>query len=423
MKYFYVLALFFVLLVVAVFGQFYLRKEASDEAWQATANAHLEQLLVIDGNINESMVKTRFNLELNYDNLANNTRAFSDQLRALLRHLGSKQSVLDAVQWKIDRLRIIFENKKDVIESFKSHNSVLRNSVIYTPAVGEELIDLSSRLPEAMQLEKSLYELNTNILKYSHSNFDERPEIIKRQLDNLRSEDYTLPDFASLAYSEFSNHVQTVLNEKPSTEQYLASALLIPVKDEVLEIKGDLFHLMRVSNTLDSKIDYLLIAYFAIFTLSFLLLAVLLYNRKQSIDTAVRLRTQEVQAENVGLKKSLEDLDSSQIVSEGGMQALQQLDNSLGQAKRNLSALQFQVVEVNRLIGWIKKLSDSLTHGNVDKTKANELLKKVVIHYRDLHKRSVFDGMQSVLKDSAQDVQEARNVSLELGIAGKAAGV
>ncbi len=413
MKYYYVLLLFFVLLIAAVFGQFYLREEATNEAWQADANAHLEQLLVIDGNINESMVKTRFNLELNYDNLTNNTRAFSDQINALVSHVSNKPSIMNALQVNIDRLWVIFENKKDVIESFKSHNSVLRNSVLYTPAVGNELIDISSRMPELMQLEKSLYELNTNILKYSHSNFDEHPDTIRRQLDSLQMGEHELPDYASIAYSEFSNHVQTVLNEKPSTDQYLASALLIPIKEDVLEIQDDLFHLMRVSNTFESKFDYFLIAYFAIFGLSFMLLAFLLYNRNKSVDAAVQSRTRKIEAEYVNLKKAVEE--NQQFGSDDDVQSLQQLDASLGKAGRNLNALQFQVVEVNRLVDWIKKLSDSLTHGNVDKSKANELIKKVVVHYRDLHKRSVFENMQSVLKDSEEDLQNAREVSVELG--------
>lgn len=414
MKNIYILALFFLLMVTAVLGQFYLRKETSNEIWLAQANTYLEGLLVLDGEINESMIRNRFNLDSSYDNLAKATRAFSEGRTNLSIHLNNKPSVMGALKGKINRLEVLFESKKDVIESFKSHNAVLRNSVIYAPTVGHELIDISSRLPESMMLEKSLYTLNTNILKYTHSNFDEKPEAIRMQLNQLDSDGYEFPGFAGITYSEFNNHVQTVLDEKPSTDQYLASALLVPVKEELYEIKDRLSYVASASSAIYNKVDYFLSAYFAVFLISFLFLAFILYRHRESISVAVEARTRVIESENINLRKTLNSDTPILFSNPKSVDTLELLQGSLRNATRNLGALQFQIVEVNRLVDWIKKLSDTLSHGSTDKSQANDLIKKVVINYRDLYKRHVFNDMQNILRDSKENVDSARNLSSEL---------
>ncbi len=414
MKNIYILVLFILLLVGGLISQYYLRKESNDLAWHAIASVHLERLLVIDGHINESIVKTRYNLENNYDNLAANVRAFSDEIKALVKHMHARPEISLAVQEDIDRLRDAYENKKDVTENFKSHNSVLKNSVLYAPTVGSELIKISSQVPEGEQFSQYLSELNTNVLKYSHSTFEEHPEVVTTQFNELNTQDQSLPVIASIAYSEFSNHVQTVLDEKPFVEQYLATALLMPIADQVFGVKSHLDGMMLKAAETGQQVNYFTIAYFSVFALSVLLLGLRFSRANGSIATAVESRTRDIEAEYLKLKEASENSDADSQLSASDMHAIHAMDTMVGNVSRNIGSLQFRVIEMDRFFAWVKKLSDTFNHENVDKAKANELIKKVVIYYRDLARRKVFDEVHEVLKDSEQGLQDVKEQSAGL---------
>src|SRR6185503_10091472 len=99
----------------------------------------MRNLLIVDLSLNDQVLKARFGLEGNYDDLATALAAvdgLSDQLAAGALGFSAAQSrqLTDALEAYADAL----DEKRSQIERFKSENAVLRNSLRYFPvAMGQ----------------------------------------------------------------------------------------------------------------------------------------------------------------------------------------------------------------------------------------------------------------------------------------------
>lgn len=129
-------------LVLAIL--FVLRKSVgADPRQHARFTNDVRRLAELDARVNQAVLQTRFGLQSHYDTLV----AAIDQIDVVSDRLNedvvwSTDSTRSTVGESISQVREIFREKAELVERYKSQNSILSNSLLYFPGVlGKVLFD------------------------------------------------------------------------------------------------------------------------------------------------------------------------------------------------------------------------------------------------------------------------------------------
>ena len=167
MKVFHVVMMLVIFTAVGVFGHVFTQKEPIDREWQAQVELSFEKMVTINAQINEAALKNRFGLELNYDQLTLLTKNFYDTLEKIENLLKQKGKIDGDLGQAFQGIKKAFVNKGDILERFKSHNSILRNSVFYAPVAGEKLLKLVEKDDGLKAYTTILKEIIDGLLSYT----------------------------------------------------------------------------------------------------------------------------------------------------------------------------------------------------------------------------------------------------------------
>jgi hypothetical protein len=237
MKFKLLLIVFFLIAVFGGFGLYTYQKKLSGN--EAVNHDITNRLLIIDGldsKVNESALRNRYNLDNNYDRLARSSSLLNKSIEDM-KNTYFKETDVNAnlVHRKFKDLRNELEIKKDLIENFKSHNSVLKNSQRYAPVVGKNLILIAEKenLPSAAKLYS---EVTIELLEYSLLSSTTSAEKLNLILPKLLEIEKLMPEYALSASIEFMNHVNTVIKEKNDTDKYLSKALTSATNSRISDL-------------------------------------------------------------------------------------------------------------------------------------------------------------------------------------------
>jgi hypothetical protein len=139
------------------------RSNQVDSALHVRIVAHFEQLREQDVRLNQFVLQSRYQLLRNYDPLV----ATQQNIVTLLDTLENDQPSLfsrgeQPLASEFKRYRQLFEAKFVLVEDFKSHNAVLRNSATYFPLAVQQL----RRQPGSAQRDQLLNGLLESVLMY-----------------------------------------------------------------------------------------------------------------------------------------------------------------------------------------------------------------------------------------------------------------
>jgi len=100
---------------------------------------HFEQLREQDARLNQFTLQSRYGLLLNYDPLVGAQQAVVEIVAELGRDMPDAFTKGDSpIQRAFSDYLSMIQNKAELVESFKSHNAVLRNSLSYFPIAAKE---------------------------------------------------------------------------------------------------------------------------------------------------------------------------------------------------------------------------------------------------------------------------------------------
>ena len=140
----------------------FIKAQAPDPVRHHGILTNLHKIESLNSEIDSLTLKLRYRLQNNYDGLAlaiqdikQRQHELSDGKYAIL-HSGNKK-----IDLTIDRLSQATARKEKLIEGFKSHNAVLKNSIYYFPRITEETIH---RAHADKALQKNLRSLMRNLL-------------------------------------------------------------------------------------------------------------------------------------------------------------------------------------------------------------------------------------------------------------------
>lgn len=121
----YLLLMLILLLAGGAAGYLKLQSQVVSPEWQGQVESQLNELVAIDSRINEQALKNRYALSVNYDLLAKLPVEFEKGLSDLTQLLLLDSTSNQHAQKSLQSLKKLFVNKSDILENFKSHNSIL----------------------------------------------------------------------------------------------------------------------------------------------------------------------------------------------------------------------------------------------------------------------------------------------------------
>lgn len=299
--------------------------------------------------VNEAVLRSRENLDVSYDYLTAQTKLLendADALSAL-----SFQTDAPALEQKTNRLAEKIKNKIELIERFKSHNAVLKNSLRYAPVVGMELANAADSAGYP-QLALLYSEAVNRIQHYAVTGEKADRQAFLQSSALLNNAERFLPDTTFSKQIEFTLHTRTVLQELPQLTTLISS---IVTNNEDSEFSALALQWQRWKDAQQLKINryYTYINVYIVYLVVGLLM-ILWWLRQvyRTLDRKVVERTKE-------LEKAYDDLQQSQVqlVQSEKMALLGQMvagvahevNTPLGYVKNNVTLIRDLVSEYDEI--------------------------------------------------------------------------
>jgi two-component system, NtrC family, sensor kinase len=205
----------------------YENSQGASPAARAAVQENLRLMHQLDSDWNVGVMSAKVGLNDSYDPLV----APIQKIIGLLDRLRSTS----AVSAELTALRAAFARKADLVDNFKSHNSILRNSMRYLPAAANEARTALSEVrgPEAALA--NVVAAAIGVCLEEAARYAVIPEAAQQQRlaqaiasleDQLRS--WPGGGTPRAAAANFLNHTRTVLNQVSDEGELLAGILNVP---------------------------------------------------------------------------------------------------------------------------------------------------------------------------------------------------
>ncbi|WP_047336988.1 MULTISPECIES: DAHL domain-containing protein [Pseudomonas] len=238
--------------------------------------SHIKQL---NAQWETEVLKARIAITHNYDPLV----APVQEINRLWNHFDqlSQQNHTDPEAWKASHQAFIevFKEKADLVERFKSHNSVLRNSLAFLPTAEDDIqsrlagLDDQARLSE-QTIAIDTYDLLLSSLEFAQVSSDDRAADILVGLNKLAVNKERLPEPMHEPVEILSNHVSVILREQPVVNDLLERITSIPIAQRLDDITRLLNADQLQADLQDQKAHQYLLLFAALLVILILYLAV-----------------------------------------------------------------------------------------------------------------------------------------------------
>ena len=185
------------------------------------------------------VLKSRIALTHNYDPLVSPLHEMA-RLWQRLDTIESEPGRHGPSLWEAQRdeyLKLIKE-KTRLVEQFKSHNAVLRNSLAFLPTGEDDIQGQFARLPDTYRLELQnvaidTYDLLLSSMEFAHLSSPERAAEILLGLNQLEVNKERLPEGLQNSVEVLRRHIGVILREQPRVNELLLGIEAIPVADRL----------------------------------------------------------------------------------------------------------------------------------------------------------------------------------------------
>jgi signal transduction histidine kinase/DNA-binding response OmpR family regulator len=203
-----------------------LHSEAVDE---------LQSLKEADADLTRDVLRARFGMMPDYDPLLKSLAAIRDRQRSFWEAAGiaygrSRERLNP--QW--ENLTAILAAKAALVEQFKSHNAVLKNSKSYIPAADERLVRLARENPTLDKELQSGSPIRKILLFYVTGDVQYVPQI-RAALQSLRTDNHV--PAAAPVISLLIAHTETIIRERQAVRALLEQLLGYPSAQRIDELQ------------------------------------------------------------------------------------------------------------------------------------------------------------------------------------------
>ena len=251
-----------VILIFFLLGLLFYLSSRIDPELHVRTTERFRQLKQVDGMLNEYVLQSRLGILENYDAINHSQQQIQFLLDELERETPQYFTAPTAHAHAafISYLKV-HRDKAELLEIFKSHNAVLKNSLRYFPIAVNDLLNRRNLGAPSNQL---LHSLLDDVLIYNHVPTEERKQTIRADLAHLlQAEHKELPALQGLG-----KHIDVILEHQQEVSEQILQITLAPTRangDELFHLYNQQFvqeeHQANLYKALLTLLAILLLAY------------------------------------------------------------------------------------------------------------------------------------------------------------------
>jgi signal transduction histidine kinase len=293
-----------------VLGLSYLyARSQTDKSESYTQSRDLvRQIKQLNAQWETEILKSRIALTHDYDRLVFPLTEIQRLWQQLTDVLGDPKGV-NAGRWNADRDGFVqaLGEKARLVEQFKSHNAVLRNSLTFLATAEDDIqmqfaqLDPGERL-RLQNIATDTYDVLLSCLEFSQATTDTKAAEVLLGLNQLAINQQMLPAGFRPAMENLSNHVALILREQPLVNDLLARITALPVAGQLDRINSLLDQDQRRAETTNQRYH----TYLQIFSIIAVCLLVFLGKRLLHSYQVINRVNEDLEAANEGLEQRVE---------------------------------------------------------------------------------------------------------------------
>lgn len=424
--------------LVGVLATLYVRSSAVDAQGKAQVEGYLRQMKQVDAEWNVDVLKSRMELNKNYDPLVSPLPVLAE----LQEKLGVQAQALrkGATESELRDLAGVVAEKMDLVDRFKAENAILKNSLRYAPTavdqLGSEIADALLVSPkhrdQLTAIDAQANRVLNSVLRYNLFPDAGTAQNIEIALGDLERIDAQESGPVSASVANFVNHTRTILRQRAIENDILQRLLALPVTAKVDEL-GQVFDRDFAAAVEESNLyrNYLvayatlllaLLGYFgARLFRSYRIIARVnkqLTHANETLEVRVNERTEELSRALDHLKESESQLvQSEKMASLGQMVAgvAHEINTPLAYVRSSVETVEAHVNGVLReLFDDTSALVALMQKDDASEDEVATQFEKVarVLEASDEH--TLISDMQGLLKDSVHGIDEIGKIVVNL---------
>ncbi|MCP2225000.1 signal transduction histidine kinase [Pseudomonas silensiensis] len=201
-----------------------------------------------------------------------------------------------------------FEEKIRLVEQFKSHNAVLRNSLAFLPTAEDDIQEPLAQLQDGDKLQlqniaNDTYDLVLSTMEFAMVTSDDKAAEILVGLSKLKVNKLRLPEEFHSPLDVLNNHIELILREQPVVNRLLESIEAIPVAERLDGITDLLNNDQQRTDAVDQRYHF----YMLVFSVLLVLLLVYLAIHLMRSFTVINRVNKALKTANDDLEKRVEE--------------------------------------------------------------------------------------------------------------------
>ena len=415
-----IFAISFLMLIGAILGYFAFKdnKNLDQEVFIETTDS-IRNLVLLDNELNELLLKSRYGIEKDYDKLIDISRKISEEFDNLRFSAAFEEieqiSNLDQAVYAFDELLI---EKLDFVEVFKEQNTLLNKESNRFPKFSQKLINVFTVLNQNQGDIKALstvHVANTDIANFLLNGSIENKLLVNSRLSEISALRSKLELPAEL--DDYINNIKTLVSTHESTQKALVSAISEPSSAVLKDVETAYINFYDSAVAKSNNLRNALTIYGVILLLSLIFLGFMLRKSFQGLEKKVAERTEEIEAAYSELQESQEQLiQSEKLASLGGMVAgvAHEMNTPLAYVSSNVTSVISNMEDINTSLKNIQGLYNEISSPQRDNNKIAQLVKKTVVDYEQLETAEIYEESKELLEDGSHGLGEISNLVVSL---------
>lgn len=286
----------------------YLKSSSDQTATYAESRDLIGRIKQLNAQWETEILKARIAISHNYDPLVaplNEMTQLWEQFETKETNHGRNDPIWHAGH---DAYHTAVQEKTRLVEQFKSHNAVLRNSLAFLPTAEDDIQEPLTRLldEDKLQLQNiatDTYDLLLSSLEFAQVTSDDKAADILVGLNKLKVNKERLPEQFHSPIDVLSNHIALILREQPVVNQLLQNIEAVPVAARLDDITSLLNQDQQQTEAIDRRYHF----YMLVFSTLLVMVLVYLATRLMRSFGEINRVNKELQTANDILEQRVEE--------------------------------------------------------------------------------------------------------------------
>ncbi|MCX2899455.1 DAHL domain-containing protein [Pseudomonas mandelii] len=258
----------------------YLKSSKDQTTTYAESRDLIGRIKQLNAQWETEILKARIAISHNYDPLVSPLTEMN-QLWQRFDSMESSHGRNDSVAWRTSHDAFLkdLKEKTRLVEQFKSHNAVLRNSLAFLPTAEDDIQGQLAELVDGDKLQlqniaTDTYDLLLSSLEFAQVTSDDKAADILLGMNKLKVNKERLPEQFHSPIDILSNHISLILREQPLVNELLQNIEAIPVAERLDDITDLLNTDQQKTEAVDQRYHFSMLVFSVLLVLFLVYLAI-----------------------------------------------------------------------------------------------------------------------------------------------------